>query len=366
MPQLGIRGATIEELKEYAAQRFTQENAVLWLSGPPPGDLSLKLPHGSKLSLPTLTPCVPAFPTWYLDNQFGGAAVGATVPRVSAATIFCEIARKRLYQRLRTDKALSYAPNFIYEPLNADTAHLVLYADSDLEHRKELAEVFGEVYKELSQVEQSEVEAARTQILENWTGNLKPQPADYLQNEAHRAARDWIHEKEFELMEQLATKLLSVSVEEVAAFGSEMQKTAIFALPGGAIVQPWFGWVATISYFADPRSREILSIDAPKNQSRLVLNPDGVSVRFSLVNNLTVRWSELEAALFYEDGGVVLIGRDATWLQIEPTLWRGGKSICNQIRKQVPPDLVLDQGARPADAIPKPSTNLWQRLLSFL
>ena len=53
------------------------------------------------------------------------------MPRIFASSIFCGIASRRLRKRLRTTDAISYAPSVFYVPLNADTAHLVLYAASE-------------------------------------------------------------------------------------------------------------------------------------------------------------------------------------------------------------------------------------------
>lgn len=85
---LGLRMATIEQLQNYSTQRFTKENAVLWLSGPPPTDLLLSLPHGMKQPIPPLVPIRPTFPSWFVDDNCGGIASGSTVPRVAASTVF--------------------------------------------------------------------------------------------------------------------------------------------------------------------------------------------------------------------------------------------------------------------------------------
>lgn len=125
-PEIGFLRATLEQLAEYSAQRFAKENAVLWLSGPPPTELAFRLPHGTRHPLPPLAPILQTFPGWFLDDECGGVAAGTTVPRVSTSTIFCDIASRRLHNRLRTVQAISYAPIVFYEHLNADTAHLVL------------------------------------------------------------------------------------------------------------------------------------------------------------------------------------------------------------------------------------------------
>jgi zinc protease len=366
MPQLGLRSATMEQLRGYSAQRFTKENAVLWLSGPPPADLQLRLPHGMKQPPPALTPIQQTFPSWFVDNACGGVAAGSTVPRVSASTIFCEIAAKRLRERLRTVQAVSYAPRVFYDHLNADTAHLVLYADSDKDHRAELASIFGEVFEGFGQVDDAEVETARQQLLERWTGTLAPPLTDRIVMDVQRAAMDWIFGKEFESTEALVAEMLSVTASDVSKFGRDAQATAMFALPGKAAMRPWAGKPAPPSSGHAVQGREILSIDAPIQRERLVNGSDGVSVLFPNGSHWTARYSDLAAALYYEDGCVRLIGSDATTVIVEPTLWRDGQNVCRKIRERVPVHLLLAQGSRSADAIPKPKTTAWQRFRALL
>ena len=51
----------------------------------------------------------------------------------------------------------SYSPAVGYEPLDAGTAHVVLFADSDAERRAELAEAFTEVLAGLDKVDEDEL-----------------------------------------------------------------------------------------------------------------------------------------------------------------------------------------------------------------
>jgi hypothetical protein len=336
------------------------------LSGPPPTDLSFRLPNGAKQPLPALVPIQKRFPCWFSDEGYGGVAAGTTVPRVAAATIFCEIARRRLRKRLRTVQAVSYAPSLSYDPLNADTAHLVLFADSDRERRAELTKAFGELFRELGKVEESEVEAARRKTLVHWTGALAPPPADHRVLEVQRAAMDWILGRDFESREDLATELLSVTEDDVSGFGRGMQATAMFAVPGEVWVPRWFGGRAPISTARAVQGDETLSVDAPIHTRRLVHGPDGVSVLYPDGFHRTVRYSELAAALYFEDGGAWLFGLDGTELFVEPTMWRGGQSVVRKIRERVPAHLVLDERSRPTDAIPRPRTTAWQRFRARL
>jgi zinc protease len=366
MPQIGLRSATIEQLHQYSAQRFTKENAVLWLSGPPPADLRLRLPHGVKQPLPPLAPIQQRFPSWFVDDACGGIAVGAMVPRVSASSLFNAIADRRLLERLRTAKAVSYTPWVYYDPLNADTAHLVLYADSHQDRRAELASEFGEVVEGLDKVDESDVENARKQLLEHWTGALAPPPADRALMDVQRAAMDWIFGKEFESFEALATEMMSVTASDVSKYGHDVQAGALFALPGKARVTISMGVQAPPSIGSAVQGREILSVDAPLQRQRLVHGPDGVSLLWPDGSHLTARYSELAAALYFDDGCVVLFSPDASSLTVEPTLWRDGQNVCRKIRERVPAHLLLDQGSRVADAIPKPRTTPWQRFRAQL
>jgi zinc protease len=362
LPEFGLPKITLEQLQIYSAERFTRENAILWLSGSPPDDLRLTLPHGIKQPIPSLIPKQQTFPCWQVDNRCGGVGVGITVPRVYAATIFCEIASRRLHKHLRTDQAISYSPAVFYDPINSDIAHLVLYADSDESHRVELAKAFAEVFQQLSVIEETELESARNQILEHWIGPLAPPSADLNMVEVQRAARDWIFGCEYESLETNASHYSSVTVEDVSSFARDLQANAIFALPEGASLLPCFGKMATSSTAPIVDGQKAIHMDSPIQREVLVYSSDGVSVCSPDGSHHTVRFSELAAVLSYEDGGLLLIGTDGWTVTIEPTLWRNGMAICSKILEQVPEQLLIDQGSRPAQAIPQPTTTVWQRL----
>ena len=361
MPELGLRTATLELLQEHVAERFTSGNAVLWLSGPPPDGLRLRLPKGPKLPLPALAPIQHTFPGWFVDDACGGVAAGATVPRVCASTIFADLALARLRKRLRVEHAVSYAPAVFYVPLDAGTAHMVLYADSDHDRRAELCEAFGEVFAALREVEASEVEAARARIGERWTGALASPPAERIASEAQRAALDWIFGKPFEPEDSLHAKHAAATREDVAAVACRMQETTIFALPPEAEPRPWCGERIPCSTVPVVDGRKLLHLEAPTERARLVYGPDGVSVLLADGSHRTVRYSHLAAALKYEDGCVGLIGTDAAMVMVEPTIWQDGRDACHRILQRVPPHLVIAYPARPARAIPQAENRIGMR-----
>jgi zinc protease len=366
LSELGVRSATIEQLRDFAAPRFTRGNAVLWLTGPPPPGLRLELPQGERRPLPPLEPLRQMLPGWYVDDATGGIALGSLVPRNSTSSVFRQIAHNRLRDLLRTERALSYAPAVLYEPLDAHTAHLVLCADSDLHRREELAEAFGEVFVGLTHFDEAEVAAAKEQLFDYWTGSQAVPPQERLIGDTQRAAVDYLYGMDYQTVEQLQEDAAAVTPEDLAEFAQVVRQTALFAVPGEATVRPWLGVEVPRATARIVEGRAVASIDAPVLPERLIHGPEGVGVRWPDGSHRTIRYDSLAAAVSFDDGAVHLIGNDAAVLQIEPTHWRGGHDVCREIREFVPAHLLLHHGARPAEEIPRPCTTVWQRLGAML
>jgi predicted Zn-dependent peptidase len=366
MAELGFRGATLEQLQQRREKWFTRDNAILWLSGPIPAGLRLDLPAGTKQPLPPLTPIQSTFPVWFVDEMCGGIAAGATVPRVAASSLFLAIAHKRLHEQLRTKQAVSYSPMVFYEPLNAETAHLILYADSDQKRRDELTKAFGEIYEKLTEVDEAEVEAAKKQYIEQTTGSLAPPPNDRIFFEIQRVAMNWLLGREHDTLEKIVEEAMSVRAADISDFARGLQQKAVLAVPANVNIHPWMGKKSFLSNGAMVKGREVLSVDAPIQLQRLIYGSDGVSMRWGDGSRITVLYSDLAAALHFDDGCLHLIASNASWITIEPTLWQNGVSICREIREQIPAHLLIEQGARSADKIPKPTTTAWQRFRASL
>lgn len=365
-PGLGAKSATLEQLQAFSAQRFTRENAILWLNSPVPKDLRLDLPAGTKRPLPELKPILANFPCFYTDDNCGGVAIGATVPRVSASSIFNVIAQKRLQEQLRVNKALSYSPAVMYDPITADTAHLILYADSEPNRRVELSDAFGEVFEGLAVINDAELESARKEYLDHMTGPLAPPLQDRIHIEIQRAAIDWILGRENDPIEVVAAEMETVTTADITAFLDGIRKASLIALPSGAYIREWAGERAPNSLGERVKGREVHSVDYPIDRVKLVHGLDGVSLRLPDATHYTVRYHELAGAVHYDDGGVILIGNDATWLTVEPTLWRKGRSVSRAIYDRLPGELLLEHGDRPENEIPKPKTTAWQRFIASL
>lgn len=76
--------------------------------------------------------------------------------------------------------------------------------------------------------------------------------------------------------------------------------------------------------------------------------------------------TSLAAAVHYDDGCIRLVNPESEWLSVEPTLWRNGAKVCEEICSHIPAHLIVEQGPRNKDSIPKPQTTRWQRLLAAI
>lgn len=362
MQELGLKNVTIEHLSTLAAARFTRQNAFLWLSGPPPAGLHLDLPEGVRQPLPRLVPIRDESPSWYVDDAIGGVAIGSTGPRNSTATVFRAVAGKLLRDRLRAKQAVSYAPQVLYEPLDADTAHVVLYADSEPDRRAELTHEFVEEFEVLGRISKAQLEDARREALNHLVGPLAPPPDQLALVEANRAALDWIFGREFEPLDSLAAGVATVSLTDLQTYARGLRQEALFALPSGALLRQSMGQRTPTFRGGPVKGRTVSPVDGPYQRERLVYGPEGVTLRLEGDAHHTIHYQDVAAALRSEDGRLVIINTAADAIIIEPNLWRNGARAIEEIRARIPKKLIIEEGARRSDHIPEPATTRWERL----
>jgi hypothetical protein len=262
---------------------------------------------------------------------------------------------------------VSYDPKVFYEPLNDKFAHLVLFADCDPNSRNELGEAFGQFFEELNDISDIELKATVQQYIDHTTGSMAPLIDDRKFAEAHYAAINFLLGNKFESSEELEDRILSLTLADIKEFVHELQKTIIFALPGNVKLQHWMGQPATMLNSEQMvQGRNARYIDEQIHRLRLYYSRDGVRLCYPDGGYLNLLYSDLAAALHFDDGCMSLIGPDSRFIILEPTLWHKGQQICQEIYNNIPKHLILEQGSRPSEAIPKPKTTRWQRVIHTL
>ncbi|HEY6793361.1 MAG TPA: hypothetical protein VI248_01620 [Kineosporiaceae bacterium] len=112
-------------------RRFAvRQNAVLWLSGPPPAGLRLHLPDGAWQAPPDPHPVVvPQLPAWFCGPAPDSVGLLAVFDRAAAFGALEHVLAGRLVEELRTRRGVAYSPEAHREPLTGTVARLLVTTD---------------------------------------------------------------------------------------------------------------------------------------------------------------------------------------------------------------------------------------------
>jgi zinc protease len=98
--EFGLQRITADDIGDWTERHFRAENAVLWVSGPPPGDLAVNIsPGGGRVAASPVHPVAIELPAWYELGE-REVAVSSVVPRSTAASALTVILEHRLRQSL--------------------------------------------------------------------------------------------------------------------------------------------------------------------------------------------------------------------------------------------------------------------------
>jgi hypothetical protein len=92
-------------------------------------------------------------------------------------------------------------------------------------------------------------------------------------------------------------------------------------------------------------------------KERLIVGPEGATVRLSASERLTVRYADCVACIHLEPESRMLLGRDGHRVVVRAEAWKDGAAAVAAIDAAVPPELVAcDEHAPGALASPAPAT----------
>ena len=369
-PQYGLYCLTREDVEAWARERFTRQNAALYVVGEPPGSLELGLPEGTRTPLPAQEPIADVrYPSVYAFGPSGSIAASFLVPRLTAAQAGLSIAAERIREQLRYRGGVTYGVESWYDPVTSEQAHSILWADA-MEHNVTL--VRNGVLTALSDLADH---GPTDEELVRETEAMRASAADptalpsYLYMDAHRELTG----ADFLSPAALVAEYEALRPADVAGAVADAFDTLLLVLPEGVSVpggrfQPYpKGSTGSVEgrRFRRRRSR----LGRRQGEEVLTVGEEGITLRGADLT-VTITFVACEALLRWEEGDLrTLIARDGSQLFIDPTEWAGGREIVTTIDSRVgaertvpmegpPPfedaDLLagseaLDEG-RPADA----------------
>jgi hypothetical protein len=309
----GLDRITADEVLGWSATRFTQENALAWISADAlPEGLDLRLPTGRRRPAPVLTNVLPDTPV-YLAGLRDGVAFDTVVPRGYAAQIASGVLREVLHRDLRGNADIASTLDVGYEILDDDLARVSVTVQA-ADDRPDgavggLADALGGLR---FHVAPDDLAAARAEALDEIAAVASAPPADLLPALAHRL----ISGSPLVGPAQARAKIEQVTADDVRAVASEMWSGALWFGPG---VMDWAG-IAPAPVWSQERGRgrTFRRKDAP--DVALVLAAEGVSL-VTPDGAVTVRFDDCVLLECVPDGARVLTGADGFRIVIEPTLY---------------------------------------------
>jgi len=331
--EYGLDALTIDDLRDWAATRFTRGNAVLWISGAePPGDLRLDLPEGERLPYPTAHSVLPRLPA-YFTTDADGVAFDAVVPRSAASRAYAGVLARRMNDRLRRELGVSYHASAVYQPRDERHATVTAAADVLAEDRAATCRAFVDLLLDLarSPVDPAEI---RTEPDADPAERLAAAAEDVLAGLPVAAAEP-------------------VSPEEVGQIARIALDTGLAMLPAGTGIGRAGFVPAPVTSSSVIDGTEYRLRNRPDAQARLIVGADGLS----LVDGLdvaTVRYATCPMMMAWPDGGRLLYAEDSIVVPFEPQLWGAPAAVRLAVDAAIPADRVVRRPAREPAAIPKP------------
>ncbi|MFJ8106848.1 M16 family metallopeptidase [Streptomyces sp. NPDC096132] len=345
--ELGTWSLTPDQVRDWAATRFTRDNAVLWItSDHVPDGLDLTLPQGSRLPAPAATSALPVTPA-YIHGDDGHVVMTSVVRRSTAASVFADVLGRALFQDLRQEGGYSYSAEADYTPRDGEYAMLTAYADSLPQKQDAVVGGFVDTLARLraGRIEQSELDAVRGKLLKMYdvpdlgAASLPSYALSLLLG--HRILSP----------DQHRTELNAVTVADLREVAQEAWSGALLQVPGRGV--DWAGLTLAPQFSQ-------ASVTGTRHQSleddkvTLVIGTEGVSL-LTPRGPVTVRYDATAAMTARPDGARALTGHDGFSVTVEPTLYKGvTPERITALDAAVPPRAVVRMPAREPDRIPQP------------
>ncbi|MEU8776762.1 insulinase family protein [Streptomyces sp. NPDC048606] len=344
--EAGLHRLTAANVRDWAATRFTAENAVLWITDDTvPEGLDLTLPTGAWHPAPAPTSALPTTPAWFRGDD-GAAVLTAVIPRSTAGSLFTDLLNKELFRALRQKGGYSYTAGAEYHPRDGDFATVTAYADALPRQQDAMVGAFVDVLAALraGTIPQADLESVRATALARFDSPdaaLASLPGEAMNLLLRHPARSDAEAR---------AAIEAVTVADLRRIAREVWADALVQVPGRGL--DWAGLTAAPTASTDLVSgRRYTSLE--DRGTALLVAHDGVSMT-SADRRITIRYAECSLVYAFPDGGRHLVGHDGLTLAIEPTLHGITAAELAPLDAGVPPAVVVPMPPREESRIPRP------------
>jgi predicted Zn-dependent peptidase len=338
--ELGLRWLKAVDVRDWCDRHYTRGNVALWMTGEPPDDFDLALHDGPRVAAPAPEPLPLRVPCFVAEGT-GGVALSGTGARSVALNVASSVAAERLYERVRRERGLAYAPYGDYRPLDGATAHVAIGTDCDDEHADV---VLGELRRALRELAEDGATAEELERRARASARRTGEP-DVL-----RALLDAAADAELmglpQLNEaQLLAELEALDAGAVAAAVRDVLEDALVLGPTGSTAPDAKLSPAELDQPEPVEGETFVPVKRGWRRRRspqeLRVGERGVSWRDEDGDPVTIEWDDLAAVEEHLDGQLRMYSRLGSWLELSPHGWDEGTRAFARIRERIPARLLV-------------------------
>lgn len=330
---LDALGATA--IQAWAEENFTSENAVLWATAEPPGDLALALPSGTRREPPRPVPRPGIELPLHVEEGSGVLAASATAARSSAINAAFSIASERLHQQLRREEGVTYGTGGGYDPIDPETAHVVLSADCQNRDAGKAQDHLLAILADISEGGATVEELA-------WDRDQTHRSISDPQGAPSRldaAARDRLLGAPSLSADELIAERESLTPESIGEAMAAALETLIVLSPAPVPASNPLGNFAQLDSLRSPPVKGTERGPTAQwakwgEKSRLVLASDGIS-RVESSSSSTVRYEDCVGRLLGVSGTITVVASTGEAVGIPAGMYEGGDEIAAEVEAAV-------------------------------
>lgn len=338
--EYGLHTVGPDEIAAWVKRFFTRENAVLWMTGPPPRDFSLDLPQGSRMGPPPPEPLPElAFPLAHPAGPEDSVVAAYAAARSPALTMAHAVLVDRAWQEIRYDRGLAYNVADVFEALSAESVHATLWVDSLTENVDAVRDTLLRLLSAMADAGPTEQELA------NEVERLREEVSDVSQLPSflHYSACEHLLGREISGEEYVRARAEVTPQASADAFRSALDNLLLAVpseeqVPEDSRLYPLHS-SGTVSGRAHRAS--LLRLTKAARRTAMIVGEEGVTITGPDESPFTVRFADIAAVVRWPDGSRSLWGVDGTHLYVDPDTWRGARDAIDAIDEAVSEELVV-------------------------
>lgn len=337
-PEFGLSLVSAERVGAWARERFGRANVMAFLTGAPPSDLHFALGDGAAFPIPRPEP-EPSVPLpSHVMTPGDGVALGFLLSRHIGAGTFLTLYHRMLRQRLRLERGLIYDVIADYQPLDGASAVALVGGECDAEHAQEVADIALDELGRLidGQVDQADLDAELDDFAKSLAdptavaGLLDAMVRDELAGMPSRGPAERYEEQRATTIEHIAGHAADARRSLIMLADVERHDPDIVLYP-----------MSSPDTVTGREVKPLLSVLGFGPKVRLVIGPDGVSLRAKDGSTATVRYKDCVLLERPKEDELVMWGRDLSRVYVPGAFWRGGEQVIAEIEAALPSHVVV-------------------------